>query len=512
MAHVTSSAPPAARTLPALRLDHLYPLVALAAFAGFVALVPTPPNDFWWHLRAGQIVAERGIPTTNLFAWTLPADTPYVYATWLGEWLFYALYRLGGLGLIVAARNLLAVAGFALVALDARRRSGSWRLAALALALACAMSINNLIIRTQNWSWLPFGLFLVILGAYVDGRLRPRALLALPPLMTFWVNAHGAFVIGLAMLAIYAAGETLRRMLRQPRALPWERLRWLYLALAGALAAALLNPQGPGIFGYVVKLLTDAPSQGLINEWQPPTTRSPAGMVFFASVLLLMAALAFARRKPSITDLLLVAAFLWLAWSGQRYVGWYGMVAMPVLAQSLAAPRSPLARPAGRAGAAALNWLLAGLLALLVLLVQPPLKGALPWPPWYRALFAELPGAPLAFSAATPVAATEWLRAHQPGAGRLFNEMGYGSYLDWALYPQAQVFIDPRVELYPLALWDDYVAISEGRDTIRLLERYGVTRVLLDRGLQPKLSAALAAGPGWRREYQDGQSEVWRKV
>ncbi|HEU5098562.1 MAG TPA: hypothetical protein VFU22_06055, partial [Roseiflexaceae bacterium] len=276
------------RALPLPGLEQLWVLLTLTMIGVFIALVPTPPHDFWWHLKAGQIVAEKGIPWTNMFAWSMPADAPFVYATWLGEWLFYALYQIGGLQAPILARNLLGLASFALVAAEARRRSGSWRLAALAALLAWAMSINNLPARTQNWSWVPFGLYALILGAYAGGQARPRALITLPPLMAFWVNAHGAFMLGLGMLAVAAAGETLRRLLRHPDALEWERLRALYLAAAASFAATLLNPSGVGIFNYVRKLLTDPPSQGLVNEWQPPTTHGVAGCVFFVSIMALL--------------------------------------------------------------------------------------------------------------------------------------------------------------------------------------------------------------------------------
>jgi hypothetical protein len=183
------------------------------------------------------------------------------------------------------------------------------------------------------------------------------------------------------------------------------------------------------------------------------------------------------------------------------------MLAMPILAQCLAPPRSPPSRAPRLALPSALLSL--ALLAVLVA-VQPPFKPGLGLPRPYKDLFAPVPGAPELFSADTPVAAAEYLRAH-PG-GRLFNEMGYGSYLDWALYPAMQVFVDPRVELYPLALWHDYVAIGEARDyNALLIGRYGVTRVLLDRRIQPRLAAALAADAGWEREYADGRAEIYRR-
>jgi hypothetical protein len=524
------------RALPLVGIEQLWLVMALVLIGVFVALVPTPPHDFWWHLKAGQLVATQGIPATNMFAWSVPADAPYVYATWLGEWLFYALYALGGPLAPILARNLLGLACFALVAAEARRRNGSWRLAALAALLAWAMSINNLPARTQNWAWVPFALFALILGAYAAGQARPRALVALPLLMAFWVNVHGSFVLGLALVAIVCAGETARALgaattrrgapsadnadktnkvppgssaqsLDRPVALTLGRLWPLYHAAASTLAAALLNPSGIGIFGYVSKLLSDSSIQGLVIEWQPPAPRGLPNTVFFGSVLALLAAFAL-RRRPTLTDVLLVCALLWLAWGSQRNVAWYGMLAMPILAQSLARPRPRLAR---RPRMVLASTAIALALLVVLIAVQPPFKAGLGLPQPYKALFADVPGAPEQYAADTPVAAAEYLRAH-PAEGRLFNEMGYGSYLDWALYPAAQVFADPRIELYPPEVWQDYLAIRDARDYDRLLiEKYDVRRVLLDRATMPRLAAALAADPRWEREYADTRAEIYRR-
>ncbi len=496
-----------------LRLDHLWAIFALSVIGGFISLAPTAPNDFWWHLKAGEIIATSGIPTTNLFAWTLPTDHPYIYQSWLGEWLFYALFRSGGLPMTIFARNMLGAAAFVMVAWEARLRSGSWRLGALASVLAAAMTINNLNARTQNWSWLPFMATLMILGGYAAGRLRPRWLIGLPLIIVFWVNAHGAFVLGLLLAGAFVAGETLRRLLRQPRALGWPQLRWLYLSTLGMVAATLVNPLGLGIFSYVASLLGDEASQGLINEWQPPNPHSLAGAFFITGVLALIAAFALARRRPTISDVLMVCGMAWPAFMGGRYVVWFGMVAMPLVAQSLAAPRVVFSTestpPTQRSGSAA-NLLPALLLVAIVVVLQPWMKPLLPLHAPYQAIFADVPGAPQMFSINTPVAAVEELRV-RPCAGPIFNEMGYGSYMAWALYPAAQSFIDPRVELYPLKLWQDYVAISQGEDSLLRLDRYGVACVLLDRGLQSGLATDLDNSLSWERSFRAGASEIWRR-
>lgn len=160
------------------------------------------------------------------------------------------------------------------------------------------------------------------------------------------------------------------------------------------------------------------------------------------------------------------------------------------------------------------NLIIAGLLACSVLAFQPWFKPMIPLPEPYTALFAPMPEAPLIFRADTPVAAAEYLRKN-PCQGRLFNEMGYGSYLDWALYPDTQVFIDPRVELYPMALWQDYVALTKGVDVETLLnkpyQQQSISCVLLDKKLQPRLAEAMATLPSWERTYTDERSEVWRR-
>jgi hypothetical protein len=108
----------------------------------------------------------------------------------------------------------------------------------------------------------------------------------------------------------------------------------------------------------------------------------------------------------------------------------------------------------------------------------------------------------------TPDGAVELLRAEP--VSRLFNDVGHGSYLIWAL-PEQPVFIDGRIELFPAAVWEDYLAISAGRGAIEALDRYGVERVLLSKEFQQNLSDSLARSGRWQREHADAEAELWRK-
>lgn len=488
--------------------DELWPLIVLAGFAFFAALVPLPPNDFWWHLKIGELIfTQHAIPASNLFGWTLPADQTFIYGAWLGEFLLYWLYKIGKIEMVIFARNILIVLAYLLVIYETKRRSGSWRIGALAVTLIAAMTLNNLVVRPQMWSWLVFMVFYILLGRFIDRQIHMGWLLLCPALMVFWVNAHGAYILGGVMIGIFFVGETLRTALKLPQALSWRSVGWIFIIGILTGIAMFINPQGPGTIEYVTKLMSDQPSQELIVEWQSPNTQGLSNTAFYISILLLLASLAYSKRKLLPTELLLVFGFTWLAWTGMRYIVWYGMVCMPILMAQITA--LPIPTPKLIPQRNLLNTILVALLFIPFLMVQPWFVEAFPLPERYwRLVQRNSPVGPL-LDWDNPVNAVEYLRTN-PG-GKLFNEMGYGSYLIWAL-PEQGVFIDPRVELYPFQQWQDYIHINRGADYNRLLSEYGADRLLLHKSLQPGLVKILEDDPLWVKEYEDQQSQIWYKA
>jgi hypothetical protein len=490
-----------------LGLDHLWLAAILVCFAFVISPMPIGPNDFWWHLKIGEVIYQSGaVPTTNMFSWSLGPDYPFFYGAWLAELLFYLLYKVGRLELVAFTRTFLTVLAFALVGFEAARRSRSYRIAGVVTLFACAMVSNNVEVRPQLWAWLPFIGFYILLSRYVDRKLKLAYLLLLCPLlMVFWVNVHGSFVLGFVLLGIFFAGEVLKTLLKWDEHLTWMEAGWI--AVIGFLTglSMLLNPRFIGIIGYVHKLMTDAPSQRLVVEWQPPAPDAYATVFFYASILLLIGLLAYARYKLTPTELLLIAAFMWLAWSGIRYVAWYGIVAMPILGKiisDIVKDKPWMATPPRRW----INTILVVVLILPVIFVQPWFIERVPMPKAYwTVVLRDAEEGPL-MTINTPVAAAEYLEQN-PG-GNLFNEMGYGSYLIWAV-PDQGVFVDPRVELYPYEMWLDYLRISRGTRYNYLLDQYNVDRLLLHVDEQAELIVQLESDPLWRLEYLDEYSQIW---
>jgi hypothetical protein len=488
-------------------LDILWVLVILAGFLFFTSLIPLPPNDFWWHLKIGEyIYINHSIPSTNMYAWTLPADQPFFYAAWLAELLFYIFYRLGGLALIIAIRTVLIGVTMWFVAAEAHRRSGSWRISALVIALLSLMIMNNLIVRTQIWAWLPFIITYLVLTRYTEGKLNSKWLFLCPVSMIIWVNVHGSFILGLILPGAFFLSEALRRLFKQMNAINWHQIGWIgFTGILSALAL-LINPRFTSIISYTINLLTNPPSQQLIGEWQSPTPQGLANIFFYISILIFIVALAYSKYRLTITEIILFAGFLWLAWSGQRYVLWYGVISMPILARLI--KDLPIKTPAFVPQKNWLNLVLTILVFIPALAAQPWFVEHLPLPDtyWQQVLRGTSAGPLIGID--TPVAAADYLKSH-PG-GHLFNEMGYGSYLIWAVSKQG-VFIDPRVELFSYDQWMDYIHVNNATNYNEILTKYGVDRILLDKKLQPNLAASLPRDQRWKLEYDDQYAQIWSK-
>ncbi len=490
------------------RVDFLALLVVIAGGTFYTSLVPLMPNDFWWHLKIGEVIyTTHTIPRTAMFSWSLPADRPFFYGAWLAEYLFYIVYRWGGVALLTCLRNVLFALSFYWIGREAHRRSKSWYLAALVVAIGCMMTGNNVLVRPQMWSWGLFVGILVLLSRYVDGQLNRWVLLLCPLMVALWANLHGAFVLGIVLVGAFVVGEAIRCWLKMPGARSWSEVRWLGGIAALVGLAPSLNPRGLSIYYYVWNLMTDQPSQTLITEWQSPIPQGVANITFFVSILLLLLVLWYSTQRPNPTDVLLVLGFLWLAWGGVRYVVWYALAVLPIFAAAIATvfPSVP------RWGGAIRNFLnvlvILGLL-IPVILVQPWVFEAmpLPFPQVYWDLVWRDVSEGTFLSIETPLSVTEYLKQH-PG-GRIFNEMGYGSYFIWAI-PEQKVFIDPRVELYPYDQWRDYVNMVHGNRSEVLFDQYQVDRVVLDRSTQEDLVTVLQESDSWHLLYEDDQSQVW---
>ena len=455
--------------------------VVLMITLSIAFLLPVSPHDYWWYLRIGRdTLASGAVPRLDTLTFS-QAGTPVTYHSWGAAILFWVVYRLGGLPLTVLLRGLLLVAT-CIPAWATARRAGAGRLGASLILLAAMLtSSNNWSLRPQLFAYPLFALALFILYKWQDGD--KQVVWGLPFISLLWVNLHGSFVI---LILLTGAAVFFGRGDR----------RSLILAFAGVLLATLVNPRGPGAWTYVVNSLTNRSIQQFSAEWLPPVNAGWQMNIFFLWLLVFPLLVVLGSHKPSRLEWIWFLGFGALALSGERHVIWFIFI-LVVLSSRLVVDWENKYLAGSNSSFPALNLTLSLFLILLPLALLPGLREK-----WWKQGPADTEN--------TPIAATSWVAAHSDLPGPLWSEIGFSSYLEFAL-PQRPTWIDTRFEVFPVNQWQDYKAINDARyDWSGLLGASGANLLMVSKQIQPDLLSALKNAPGWCLLYSDNVAAIFR--
>jgi hypothetical protein len=284
---------------------------------------------------------------------------------------------------------------------------------------------------------------------------------SLPLLMWLWSGIHGGFIVGLGYLIL----DGLRKN-------DWSRFR----DITSCFAVTFLTAHGLSTWGIVLDFLGNGDSLELISEWRTPDMFSLALFPFALGI----AAMFFGAIRGLVksNDLWVIVPFMLFAFTANRAVP----IASLVLAPFFVAPFR--------------NWRLSGASAprrqsalnsavLMMVLLVPwlvPIKGGLD-----QTLFA--------------VNALRYI-----DDGRLFHDDAVGGYLIYSEWPERQVYIDDRAELYG----DRFLEFVRTRDGSpsweKVFDEFAIDQALLS--VDDPLAQVLKAS-GWSSAYQDKEFVVF---
>jgi hypothetical protein len=453
--------------------------------------------DVWWHLRVGQeIVATHHVPRRDLFSYTRYGQ-PWVAHEWLSEVIFYLIFRAAGWAGLMAAFAAVVAGTFLLLY---RQCAGRPYLAGLVTALGAVATIPSWGVRPQMFSLLLAALFLYLLAK--AERREPsdlRFLWWMPALLLLWVNLHGAFLLGPALIALTLAGWLAGAWLGVES---WPRVRarcWrLGAALAACLAVIPLNPNGLELYRYPFQTLQARTIVDYIVEWASPNFHSVNFKPFLGLLLLTWLVVAVSRKRLTPTQIVLLLATTYGGLSAARHIPIFVLVAVPILAAGL---EELTARRHWFSAAEEKPAPLKLAVNLVIVLAMCALTGTR----FYQATKDQAAGDARHF----PVAAADFLlREHVPAP--IFNYYDWGGYFIARLYPQYRVFIDGRTDLYG-KLMDTFSDTARGRDDWQLaLQRYGVRTVVVPP--HSGLAGLLRLDAGWNKAFEDKQAVVFVRV
>jgi len=510
--------------LPRVRIEHIWLSLPILLVAGFGFLLKVRLVDFWWHLKAGEIiVTTRSLPRTEVFSFTA-AGKLFILQNWLVEILYYALYRVGGLQLIVFINAALLVLALVPIYALCREATTNLRLSVLAALLPAVSLLYFGSVRSQVFSFILFGVYYWVLSGYRNQR--KDWLWTLPVIMVLWVNLHGAFVLGLGLIIIVLSCEALRRIIQGSvsSVLSVGELVRLAVFLGLTGLATLANPEVHRIYGYVYTVAGTPHSRSQIVEWQVPRVDDAEGIIlFYGPFFLTLLALYYSRNKPDLTELALFLAFAIFALMAVRNAVWFVLISAPILARYLPGIDwmgllEPLRRfrlvdslvgwMARRRSAEVpiryrLNRQIAVLLLTIIVLVSPWVYPHLGNPAFGNTLWEK----------STPVAAMDYIK-QQGLQGNIFHPQIYGDYLIWRLWPEQHSFIDGRVHVFDDALIRNYRLVVRDTHWEDHLAQYGIKYLLLSKSEEDNqmMIETARASSAWRVLYEDDESVLFEKV
>lgn len=449
-----------------------------------VGLQPIYDNSYLWHLRTGHLILDQGLPRTDPYSFTA-VGADWVVQSWLAEVLYAGVDSLVGafgLRLLSAVTGALLLAG--LSTLSRRICGDPWRAAGVTLVAAATVG--------TMWTDRPLALGLLGLLALVAiVELAPprlvsgrRLLVVLPVLFWLWGNVHGSFALGFAYVALHLLGRWLEG--RRPWVGPERML------LGGSLLAAVLllaNPYGLGLVLFPLRAFERNEIFRQVVEWQSPDFRTLNGIAYAAWLAVTVVSLTRGRR-PGRRDVLVAVPFLLSALVAQRNVAVAPIVTVPIVSRALAV-REPRTRVRPSANV--------GLVFASVLVVVAV------------ALTADASREPDLDLDRYPTQAMDDLADRDLLGGRLLTTVPWGGYVISEWWPEQEVFVDDRFDMYPTEVFDDYLEVDRIRaDWAGVLDRRGVEFVVWES--DAPLTQVLDESDAWTRLHTDDTAVVFERA
>lgn len=520
-----------------LRNWHLFVVLGFCLFYMYQNYLPMFYSDVWGHVSYGEWILDNGkLPATEPFT-PLTEGVDVFVTAWLGQVALAVSGRavgVEGYSALFAVTNLLTyiVLSFALW-----RRCGVGGVALLSALIAWFVNWGrHAVIRPEMFGCACFATLLLLVsrkdarpesaGSSVDREserpLRWSVWLGVPLVMLLWANLHGSFVVGLVALACFPIARAIDVLLegRGPLGVLRDRAfqQWALVTQLATLAVCV-NPHGFDLLIHTA-VFPNNPNLKDIIEWYSLEMVSLEGITVGASWVLLLVVLRHSRVRMRTVDACLLAVFTLAVCLRVRMVSWYAPVLMWVLASHV---RDVLLQLRERFFPADSGEVVSSEVSTEVGWLQQRQPRNIVFAllmVWLTFSFSPVSSlvmgggrkAEQAYHRKTPRELTAWLREHPP-EGLVANPQWWG---DWLVYdgPESlQVMMTTNaVHVAPPRVWKDYMAVANGSEmTERILAKYRINTVILDRELQPDLNRRMSSSTRWQRVYQNELCRVFQR-
>jgi len=455
-------------------------------------------GDTGYHIRAGEIILkDLSVPRHDPFSFISP-QLPWTAHEWLSEVVMAIMHKaLGMQGIVFLFALLLATTYWLLF-----RGIRSFRRNILVDLL---IFVPVILSSRIHWHARPhiFSLLLVVLLYHVltlHKEDRGNYLYAIPPMMLFWVNLHGGFIVGFFFMGIFLSDYFLEFLATkgEERRVFVHKGKQLSLVCAVSVLAACVNPFGVHAFLFPFRVMSETYMINHNMEFLSPDFHEFVPYRYL--LLFLIGMLGLSRARLNLAELVLILLFTSMSLYSARYIPFCAIVYAPILSkygdiliQQYEGRGSRFLQERSaryeKIDASSKGYAI----PLVVLIVFTALA---------------MGKIPISFPEKTaPKAAIDFLRVN-PTPGNMFNNDEIGDWVIYWLYPGYKVFIDGRSDMYGEPILKEYykvAAIEQGWKDV--LDKYDINYIFYY--TDSVLVRHLLTDAGWRQIYADNVASIF---
>lgn len=502
-------------------------LLLLLTAMTYGAMAPRLLGDasIGWHIRNGQQMLDtHSITRIDPFSVSKTGQSWYAWE-WLYDVLIAGIHHWFGLNGVVFFSAFIISATFALTLRISLARGANLLLAIVLLLLSIGASTIHFLARPHVLSWLLGVIWFQILDDAENhdvGNATSNRLFWLPILTLVWVNVHGGFLLGFALLALYLLSAVIHYLryngLERQRIGMW--LKKLSAVSLLSLLASFVNPYGYKLHVHIYEYLSDPWLMSHIDEFHSPNFHGVAQECFAALLLITIVSLASGGKRLRLSHLFVIVF--------ATYSGLYASRNLPMSSILLTLIVAPLLSQVAAEGGtnpkipARMRVFFAHSesFASRMVNVEGQFRGHL-WP--MAAIILGLLvcwqhgrlGSRMLMNAHFddhhfPVQAAE-LIGRRGIREPIFSPDTWGGYLIYRLYPQIKVFVDDRHDFYGDEFLKDYLkAIRVTPDWDKVLNQRRVNWVLVPS--ESSLANMLKVTGQWTVIYEDDTAALFRRT
>ncbi|MCK9614291.1 MAG: hypothetical protein M0R48_02165 [Candidatus Omnitrophica bacterium] len=429
--------------------------------------------DYFFHTKCGEyIVTHKSIPKEDIFSFS-KAGSPWTNHEWFYQVLIYSLYKNWGIDGFFFLRTAVFCLAFLMLAIFSLKTE--WMFSFPLIFYGLQVSFGRFTLRPDNFSFLFFILFLT---PFVFKK--KWLLFFLPLIQVFWVNIHGFFFLGPAVLLIYLLLGKIKN--KETDIAFYNTVKIIFVL---TFLACFLTPQPIQTIKYPLTILKDIASGNqkifykYIQELQSPFSDFSHNRIFFNFILFSLVCLVFLHKLNFFYVGLIIALAIFSS-NSLRNMYFFVPVAIAVFVDRYSQIKDFLLKNILKEKGFKLLKLFFIVLAIVFSISMfQQLKS---FPGRGRALITQnqeinVKSAFLNIDPyENPKDMLDFIEKHKLPE-RMFNTFNIGAHLIFNFFPQRKVFIDGRADFYGPEFFDMYTQIIRGNEAAL---KYAIKKYDLD--------------------------------